>query len=98
MPPAFEWDENKAQSNLRKHGVTFVEAISVFEDPLARIFDDSSHSAAERREIMVGHSAAGKLLLVCFTELLENRVRIISARRATKREKNDYQEYITNQV
>jgi uncharacterized DUF497 family protein len=65
---------------------------------LAGIFDDSSHSAAEHREIIVGHSAAGKLLLECFTDLLENHIRIISSRRATKRKKNDFEEYITNQV
>jgi uncharacterized DUF497 family protein len=49
MPPAFGWDENKARSNLRKHRVTFIEAVSVFEDPLARIFDDPAHSAGEIR-------------------------------------------------
>ena len=98
MPPVFEWDEDKARSNLRKHRVAFIEAVSVFEDPLARIFDDPAHSAEEAREIIIGHSKAGKLLLVCFTEPLEDEVRIISARRVTKREKNDYEEYIANQT
>ena len=98
MPPAFGWDENKARSNLRKHRVTFIEAVSVFEDPLARIFDDPAHSAEEAREIIIGHSMAGRLLLVCFTEPLEDEVRIIGARRVTKAEKNDYEEYIANQT
>lgn len=98
MSTAFEWDDNKARLNSRKHRVSFVEAITVFEDPLARIFDDPAHSAGELREIIVGHSGAAKLLLVCFTEVPEDRIRIISARRATKREKNDYERYITNQI
>jgi len=65
---------------------------------LARIFDDPAHSAEEAREIIIGHSIAGRLLLVCFIEPLEDEVRIISARRVTKREKNDYEEYIANQT
>ena len=63
MPPLFEWDENKARLNLRKHRVTFIETVSVFEDPLARIFDDPAHSSEESREIIIGHSIAGRLLL-----------------------------------
>jgi len=98
MPPLFEWDENKARLNLRKHRVTFIEAVSVFEDPLGQIFDDPAHSSGESREIIIGHSIAGRLLLVCFTESLEDEIRIISARRVTKREKNDYEEYIANQT
>ena len=78
--------------------MTFIEAVSVFEDPLARIFDDPAHSAEEAREIIIGHSMAGRLLLVCFTEPLEDEVRIIGARRVTKAEKNDYEEYIANQT
>jgi len=77
--------------------VTFIEAVSVFEDPLARIFDDPVHSAEETREIIIGHSITGMLLLVCFTEPLEDEVRILSARPATKREKKDYEEYIADQ-
>ena len=98
MPPAFRWDENKARLNFRKHRVTFLEAVSGFEDPLARIFDDPVHSAEEAREIIIGHSITGRLLLVCFTEQLEDEVRIISARRVTKGEKNDYEAYIANQT
>ena len=98
MPPVFEWDDDKARSNLRKHRVGFIEAVSVFEDPLARIFDDPAHSAEEAREIIIGHSIVGRLFLVCFIEPLEDEVRIISARRVTKREKNDYEEYIARQT
>jgi uncharacterized protein len=94
LAPAFEWDSRKARSNIRKHGVTFIEAASIFADPLARIFDDPDHSAEESREIIIGRSPTGKLLLVCYSEALEDQVRIISARRATKREQQDYEENV----
>jgi uncharacterized DUF497 family protein len=87
----FEWDEDKALANKHKHGVTFDEATTVFENPLAVIFDDEAHSEAEQREIIVGHSTKNRLLLVCFTERA-GAVRIISARRATKQERTDYEE------
>jgi len=87
----FEWDGAKAASNLDKHGVGFEEALTVFDDPLATIFDDEEHSNREPREIIVGHSDQGRLVLVIFTERSE-RVRIISARPATRRERTDYEE------
>jgi uncharacterized DUF497 family protein len=87
----FEWDDDKAASNKKKHGVTFEEAASVFADPLAAIFDDEIHSAEEQREIIVGHSSKARLILVCFTERADA-IRIISARRATKKERDDYEE------
>jgi len=87
----FEWDERKAADNVEKHGVSFPEALSVFADPLARIFDDDDHSQDESREIIIGHSSRDRLLIVCFSER-EDTVRLISARRATKRERNDYEE------
>ena len=96
MPSVVEWDQHKARWNLRKHGVSFAEAASVFGDPLARIFADEDHSAEEQREIIIGHSAPDKLLLVCFVEPAEGRIRLISARRATKREQPDYEEPVTN--
>jgi hypothetical protein len=96
MSLVFEWDPRKARSNLRKHRVTFAEAVSVFSDPLARIFPDEEHSAEELREIAVGHSSAKRLLLVCFTEPETDRVRIFSARRATKEEQYDYEEYVAD--
>jgi uncharacterized DUF497 family protein len=64
----FEWDNKKATSNLNKHKVSFEEAITVFGDPLAVIFDDEIHSEDEVREVIIGHSVNNRLLLVCFTE------------------------------
>lgn len=92
MSVQFEWDQRKAASNLRKHGVSFSEAMTVFRDHLAAIFDDEVHSVPEHREIIIGHSQRGRLLLVCFTEKTENVVRIISARLATRREREEYEE------
>ena len=91
MSLQFEWDEDKAKANAEKHGVTFEEAPSVFADPLAAIFTDEAHAGEELREIMVGHSARGRLLLVSFTEQAEA-IRIIGARQATKRERRDYEQ------
>ena len=88
----FEWDKKKAAANLRKHGVSFDEASTVFYDLLAAIFDDEEHSEEEVREIIIGHSAIGRLLVVSFTESIANRVRIISARSATPGEREDYEE------
>ena len=87
----FEWDEDKADSNQKKHRVTFAQAATVFTDPVAAIFDDAAHSDEEQREIIIGHSAENQLLLVCFTERA-GAIRIISARRATKSERRDYEE------
>ena len=91
MSHEFEWDESKAHSNEKKHRVTFEEAASVFSDPHAAIFEDEAHSDEEQREIIIGHSAKKRLLLVSFTERSEA-IRIISARRATQRERRDYEE------
>lgn len=90
MSAEFTWSTAKARANRRKHGVSFGEALTVFVDPLARIHDDSKHSDEERREIIVGHSAAGRLLLVSFTER-DQVVRLISARKATRGEHEDYE-------
>jgi uncharacterized protein len=87
----FEWDEAKAAANERKHRVSFVEAATVFGDPLAALFDDTGHSADEKREIIVGHSESGRLLVVSFTER-GSIVRIMSARRATSHERRDHEE------
>jgi uncharacterized DUF497 family protein len=91
MSREFEWDEDKAVSNEKKHRVSFEEAATVFADPLAAIFDDEAHSDEEQHEIIIGHSAENHLLLVSFTERA-GAIRIISARRATKRERQDYEE------
>jgi hypothetical protein len=95
MALVFEWDPRKADANLKKHGVSFTEATSVFSDFHARIFPDEDHSEEEEREIIVGHTLAKRLVLVCFTELEHSRIRIINARCTTKRERRDYEEYGT---
>ncbi len=89
----FVWDKNKASSNRHKHGVSFEEARTVFNDPFARIFDDEDHSSVEHREIIIGHSAVQRLLIVSFTER-QNAIRIVSARLTTKRERRDYEENV----
>ncbi len=96
MPLVFEWDTRKARSNQRKHGVSFDEACTVFDDAWATIFPDEDHSNGEEREIMVGYSLLDRLLLVSFAERSMDRVRIISARKATRREQKDYEENIRN--
>ena len=91
MSLEFEWDAKKSEANTKKHGVTFEEALTVFANPLARIFDDPGHSADEHREIIIGHSVSQQLLIVSFTER-EGRIRIMSARSTTSREHQDYEE------
>ena len=91
MTVRFEWDRKKAASNLRRHGVSFEEAISVFTNPLAWIFDDEDEAVDERREIIVGHSMRNRLLVICFSGR-EAAVRVISARKATRNERKDYEE------
>ena len=86
----FEWDPAKARENRKKHRVAFEEALTVFADPLARIFDDPDHSLDEQREIIIGHSVQHRLLIVSFTER-PPKVRVISARRATRSEQQDYE-------
>lgn len=88
----FTWDLAKAARNVEKHGVTFNEAQTVFDDPHAQLFYDADHSADEDREIVVGHSIRQRLLVVSFTERMWNLIRIISARLATRAERSDYAE------
>lgn len=97
MTQAFEWDRRKAAVNVKRHRVSFPEAATVFANPLARIFDDDDRPVGEHREIIVGHSAAGRLLTICFTER-RSAIRIISARKATKNERKDYEEGIREQA
>ena len=94
----FEWNPEKAASNVRKHGISFDEAVTVFKDPLAFIFDDTTHSEYEHREIIIGTSTVRRMILVCFVERLESVVRIISARPATRQEIKDYEENPHNQT
>ncbi len=86
----FDWDKNKAASNLFKHKVSFEEAATVFGDPLSDTFDDPDHSAAEQRFLIIGHSEKGKLLFVSHTDDGET-VRIISAREPTHAERESYE-------
>lgn len=86
----FEWDPDKAASNLTKHGVAFAEAATVFGDPLAITFFDPDHSDDEDRFVTFGHSNQGRLLVVSHTDR-DNRTRIISARVATRRERKIYE-------
>ncbi len=95
MTLQFQWDPKKAKANLAKHGVSFEEALSVFADPLARIFDDEEHSGEESREIIIGHSTKGRLVLVYFTAS-GARVRLIGARKATRHERKDYEENVSS--
>lgn len=91
MSLVFEWDPRKAAANVRKHSIDFSEAIAVFDDPLAKIFPDTWHSEDESREIIIGHLRDCRLCLVVFTEIGEDRLRIISARVATPKEQRDYE-------
>jgi uncharacterized DUF497 family protein len=86
-----EWDPEKAVANLAKHGVSFDEASTVFGDPLGKIVDDPRHSVEEKRLVLLGHSEKQRLLAVMFTARHEV-VRLISARRATRHERRDYEE------
>jgi uncharacterized DUF497 family protein len=86
----FDWDENKAKINLDKHQVSFDEATSVFDDPLFLTFADIDHSINEKRFIIMGESARGRLLVVAYTER-EDITRLISARLATTKERKAYE-------
>ncbi len=87
----FEWDDEKAEANEKKHGVSFSEASTVFYDPHALLIDDEAHSYDKDRFIILGVSAAARVLTVCHCYRETNElIRIISARRATKGEENSY--------
>ena len=87
----FEWDNEKATSNLKKHTVSFEEAVKVFADPLSVTIADPRHSTGEHRFIIIGRSQTGRTLVVVHAER-RNRIRIISARVATRRERKQYEE------
>ncbi|MBI5800702.1 MAG: BrnT family toxin [Verrucomicrobia bacterium] len=91
MPLDFEWDQAKASANLRKHGVSFEEAATVFADELSLAIPDPDHSRVEERFILLGTSYRGKMLVVVHTERGDS-VRIISARPARRRERQQYEE------
>lgn len=87
----FEWDVIKAARNLRKHGVSFEEASTILGDPLSLTIPDPLHSGEEDRWVTLGTSSRGRRLVVVVTER-GDRVRIVSARRATRRESRAYEE------
>jgi uncharacterized protein len=88
----YEWDPRKADANLRKHDVSFGEAATVFADPFALSFDDPDHSDAENRFITIGMSDRNRIIFLAHADGAEDRIRVISARKATKTEAHDYQE------
>jgi uncharacterized protein len=94
MTLTFEWDESKNKDNRKKHGIWFEEAQFVFDDPLGRLFRDDS--STDERYILIGSSEHSKLLVVvhCYRAASESIVRIISARKATKQERQFYEKRI----
>jgi len=91
MGLAFEWDPKKARRNLATHGVSFDEASTAFRDPLSVTIDDPLHSEHEERLVLIGQSHRNRILVVVHTER-GDRIRIISARLATNRERHRYEE------
>jgi hypothetical protein len=86
----FEWDTSKAESNVRKHGVSFEEASTVFSDPFELTISDPDHSQGEYRFLNIGRSERDRLLVVSYTERHPNVIRIISARPASRAERQIY--------
>jgi uncharacterized protein len=87
---SFEWDKEKAKSNIAKHDISFDEATSVFDDPLFLTFADPEHSIQEQRFVIMGKSARGRLLVVSYTERAGT-TRLISARQVTHKERKAYE-------
>jgi len=87
----FEWDPDKSEANLKKHGISFHEASTVFGDPLAITFNDPDHSIGEHRFLTFGYSRMNQLLVIVHTER-HGKTRIISARRATRQEREIYED------
>ncbi len=87
----FEWNPGKANSNLKKHGVSFNEASTVFNDPLSVTFPDPDHSFGEERYVIIGLSSANRMLIVPHTDRADL-VRIISGREATRNERRFYED------
>lgn len=87
----FEWDPQKAERNLKRRRISFAEASTIFYDPLAKTIADPDHSVTENRELTIGQSHAGRLLIVSHTQRQDS-IRIISARLPTRRERRQYEE------
>jgi hypothetical protein len=90
----YEWDDQKNSRNFHKHGVWFEEAQTIWADRLAVEFFDSTHSEKEERFLRIGTSTSARILLVVFCERVDDVVRIISARKATAKERRQYEEAI----
>ena len=86
----FEWNPEKAQINIKKHSVSFADATTVFNDPFAMTFDDPAHSINEQRFITIGYSNQNKLIVLSHTDR-DEKIRIISAREATPKERRFYE-------
>lgn len=86
----FDWDENKAESNFRQHGITFDDAVTIFADPYLLFTEDVKHSEEEEREWGIGEAENGLIIVVVFT-VRGDTFRIISARKATKKERFQYE-------
>ena len=91
MQPQYEWDDDKAKTNLRKHRISFQEGATVFNDPLIATQHDPDHSSDEERYIALGRSVQGRILVVVFTER-GDKIRLISCRKVTSRERREYEE------
>lgn len=91
----FDWDERKNRANQRKHGISFEEARTAFYDENARVAADPDHSADEDRFVLLGLSTKLRILVVCHCyRILDEVIRIISARRATRKEQNEYRRWL----
>ena len=87
----FEWDDNKNKTNVKKHGISFEEAVTVFEDDEALVIVDDAHGREEERFVLIGFSYKANLLVVCHCYREKDSViRIISARKANRQEREDY--------
>ena len=91
MSLKFEWNPNKAKKNIEKHGVSFEEAATAFSDFLSITYGDPDHSHYENRYVIIGLSSFGNLLFVSHTET-DDRIRIISARKLTRKERKQYEQ------
>ena len=93
----YEWNAAKAKANIQKHGVSFDEAATVFLDPLALTFPDPDHSAGEDREITIGYTTRHRVVFVSHCQRAD-RKRLVSARRATRGERRQYEEGIGKEI
>ena len=89
---SFLWNKKKSKSNAKKHGISFDEAKTCFFDPMHILINDPDHSQDEERMILLGMSSRSRLLIVVHAEVIEDEIRIISARKADKKERKSYEE------